>query len=442
MELTILLVSLLLSVQTVSPCLLESERHGGHIQRQRSAPYVRRQSSNDTLPPIPVARGDRFQGGKLIPQGLGLQAEGAKIESILNLDEIHSGMAGLAREFNIELIEAPVKTYENRTIVGARAAGKDGKVRAMIEANIHARERGGPDHVLYFLADLLSAGRTGRGVTFGGVSYTHAQVRTVLDLGLLVLPTVNPDGLAYDLATDKCWRKNRNPKSANATKPDSIGVDLNRNFDFLWDFEKEFAPHTHPASAQPGALDFHGTAAFSEPETRAIKWFLDQHPDLGWFMDLHSAAGVVLYPWGDDSNQSVDPGNSFANTSADSIRGIVPDTANATYQSYMLRADADVYALIGSNMVNRMADSTGTVYAVTQSVHLYPTSGSSVDYVYARHLRDPTKGKVFGFGIEFGQGNEDNPDCIFYPTVSRHNSNIVEVAVGLMEMLLGATQYS
>jgi murein tripeptide amidase MpaA len=380
----------------------------------------------------------------LIPQGLGLQAEGTRIESILNLDEIHSGLAGLAREFNIELIEAPFKTYENRTIVGAKVAGKDGKVRAMIEANIHARERGGPDHVLYFLSDLLSAGRTGRGVTFGGVTYTHAQVRAVLDLGLVVLPTVNPDGLAYDLATDKCWRKNRNPKSANETRPDSytIGVDLNRNFDFLWDFEKQFAPDTYPASAEPSAQDFHGTAPFSEPETRAIKWFFDQHPDLGWFLDLHCMAGMVLYPWGDDSVQFVNPGNSFANTSADAIRGVLPDTANATYQSYMLKADADVYALIGSNMVNRMADSAGTLYAATQSVHLYPTSGTSADYVYARHLRDPTKPKVFGFSIEFGRGNENNLDCTFYPSVSRHNSNVVEVAVGLMEMLLGATQYS
>jgi len=44
----------------------------------------------------------------------------------------------------------------------------------------------------------------------------------------------------------------------------------------------------------------------------------------------------------------------------------------------------------------------GRNYTAEPSYGLYPTSGASDDYVYARHWENPAKGKTYGFVIEWG----------------------------------------
>ena len=87
------------------------------------------------------------------------------------------------------------------------------------------------------------------------------------------------------------------------------GVDLNRNFDFLWDFERHFAPTAPVAvSAHPATpTSTSGRPRASEPETRNVMWLLDEHPDIGFLVDLHSYGELIMYSWGDDENQSREP---------------------------------------------------------------------------------------------------------------------------------------
>jgi hypothetical protein len=104
------------------------------------------------------------------------------------------------------------------------------------------------------------------------------------------------------------WRKNRNPASSggNAAR---IGVDVNRNYDFLWDFVTKFSPNANMntlASTDPGNDLFHGTGPFSEPESRNVQWLVGQFPNSRYFVDVHSYTGDVLHAWGDDENQSVE----------------------------------------------------------------------------------------------------------------------------------------
>ncbi|MEC2746490.1 carboxypeptidase, partial [Bacillus cereus] len=40
---------------------------------------------------------------------------------------------------------------------------------------------------------------------------------------------------------------------------------------------------------------------------------------------------------------------------------------------------------------------------VQQAVGLYPTSATSDDYAYSRHIVDSSKNKIYAFTIEFGQ---------------------------------------
>jgi murein tripeptide amidase MpaA len=85
-------------------------------------------------------------------------------------------------------------------------------------------------------------------------------VKTALTSGVVFVPLSNPDGVAYDQSSNSCWRKNRNPASSGGSSS-AIGVDLNRNFDFVWDFTKQFASgaQSSVASTSPSAETFHGT---------------------------------------------------------------------------------------------------------------------------------------------------------------------------------------
>lgn len=148
-------------------------------------------------------------------------------------------------------------------MIGGQVGG-NGKctnaARIFLEAGIHARERGGPDGLLFFIGDLLYANATGTGLAFGSRTYTNAQVKTALGAGIVFLPLVNPDGVAYDQTSNTCWRKNRNPASSTGTAA-SIGIDLNRNLDFLWNFPALFATSaqtTALASTSPSQETYHG----------------------------------------------------------------------------------------------------------------------------------------------------------------------------------------
>lgn len=52
---------------------------------------------------------------------------------------------------------------------------------------------------------------------------------------------------------------------------EDYGVDLNRNYDYCWDCNED------GSSSKPCAEDYRGTAPFSEPETQAIKGFVEKY---------------------------------------------------------------------------------------------------------------------------------------------------------------------
>ncbi|KAK2016196.1 zinc carboxypeptidase [Colletotrichum eremochloae] len=420
-------------------CLLPGEASSGRITRRQLT------NLNDTG--VAIGTGDRFDGGKKFPRGLGSQSAGTNLESLLNVDEIKSAVRGLVEEYDIEYFESPYKTYQNASFFGAKVGvGGSGNCsdtyRVYFNAAIHARERGASDNIIYFISDLLYANKHGEGLTFGGRAYSNCDVQRALSTGIVFTPLSNPDGVAYDQNTHSCWRKNRNP-AASGGDPDAVGIDLNRNFDFLFDFLQEFAPTVGPnvASDQPRAQTYHGTSAFSEPETKSIKWVMDEHKELRWFMDIHSFVGVVLYNWGSDENQLRKPYMNFLNDSYDAVRGLMPDTpsTNGIYGEYVPGSDWSDKVFAAMRMGNAMDAAVGRHYEVQQSAYLYPTSGASDDYAYSRHFKDPSLGKIHGFTVEFGFGN-DEVECPFYPTPDQYHQNLLETGAGFMEYLLAASE--
>lgn len=168
--------------------------------------------------PAPIGTGDRFKSGTVAPVGLGIQAAGATISSIMNVAEINSAIQALAKTYGVSTLALPYKTFNGASsTLGYVGAGSDkSKYHLYLSAGVHARERGGPDQLLYWISDLLSASKAGSGLTYGKKSYTNAQVKSVLEAGIVFFPAVNPDGIAYDQSSGSLWRKNRNTKSGSS----------------------------------------------------------------------------------------------------------------------------------------------------------------------------------------------------------------------------------
>lgn len=377
----------------------------------------------------PIGAGDRFSSGTVSPIGLGTKASGSTIASIMNVAEISSAVNALVSTYGITSFTLPYKTFEGATQFAAYVgAGADtSKYHLFLSAAVHARERGGPDNLIYWIADLLAANKTGSGLTYGKKSYTNAQVKSVLSAGIVFFPLVNPDGVAYDQSSGSLWRKNRNTKSGSSGS--SIGVDLNRNFDFMWNFKKYFSSSASPASTSPSSETFYGTAAASEPETKNHMSIYDKFPKIRWFMDIHSAAGDILYSWGDDDNQGTSAAMNFRNSTYDGKRGIVGDSA---YKEYIPSADATAIKKVADATVAAMKGVGSRSYTALQSVGLYPTSGASDDYAFSRYWAKPGVNKVYSYTMEFGYSSN------FYPTLNEFNQNLLDTAAGFMDWSLAA----
>ncbi|KAK0611315.1 zinc carboxypeptidase [Immersiella caudata] len=443
---------LALDSTSVSACLTEAEIRGDAIH---SSSLYRRQIGRGNKTDegtIPIGVGDRFRDGAMTPIGIGSQVP-ANLTTVYNVAEIESAARALVREYNLEFFEAPFKTYENATMFGIKVpstaaasnAGSGANFTVLLEAGIHARERGGPDHLLNFISDLLWAETHGAGLIYGGVEYTAAEVQTARTLGFVALPLVNPDGVAHDHATNSCWRKNRNPASAVPNDTLSVGIDLNRNFPPAWDYHTAMAPNTTEwtISDEASSSVFRGTAPLSEPEAQNVVWTMDLMQDLRWFLDLHSMAGMMLYGWGLDTNQGKDKSMNLLNEAYDGKRGAIPNNRAAGYV-YSEYYDSEQYlaaTITATSVADAMLAAGGRNYFAQQSAGLYPAPGSSADHPMFRALQDPAKGWANGFTLEFGQANEE-AKCQFYPTVEMHQLNMMEAGAGFMEFLLSAAKFS
>ncbi|KAJ3479906.1 hypothetical protein NLG97_g8198 [Lecanicillium saksenae] len=421
-----------LCLTTNAHCLLPEEieaerylaRHGHYPDESPLAMHVRMKQVDVDDTGVPIGTGDRFANGTIAPRGLA--TENRDMRTILTPEEITSGLKALAK-----------KTVSG-ILIGT------GEPRIYLEGGIHARERGGPDHMLYFLADLLYARDKGTGVKYGGKSYTHDQVMTALSAGIVSMPMVNPDGVAYDQKTGQCWRKNRNLKSATVT-PDGafgVGVDINRNFDAVWDFHKCFNATIRPPASEATTSDsFHGTAPFSEPESQNAAWIAEQHLNLTWFLDLHSISGDILYGWGDDNPQTTDPTQNFKNPAWDGKRGVTGDSPDGlVYKEYIeaedLKAQLDTATAMADAM-NAAGDGTTVNFSPLQEAALYASSGGTTDWFLGRYYGHTCgAGRINGLAVEFGE--DSGLACPFYPTNPQFHNSMRQVAVGLMEIVLSA----
>ena len=165
---------------------------------------------------------------------------------------------------------------------------------------------------------------------------TNSAVQQYVDNSeIWIVPMVNPDGHQYSIDVERWWRKNRRNNGGG-----SYGVDLNRNYDSNWG-----GPG---ASPDPDSDTYHGTAAFSEPETQAIRDLALAH-DFQAVLTYHSYGQLILYPWG------------YTNDAA---------------------PEKNLFASLTQEMSELIQNVHGRNYVAQQSTDLYITSGTTDDWFY------------------------------------------------------------
>jgi murein tripeptide amidase MpaA len=354
----------------------------------------------------------------------------------LSTEEVETAMA-LGEERHgayLERIALPHATWEKRRCHAIRIGKRGGRRTGIcFVGGVHGREWGSPDILIYFAMRLLRAYRDNTAIRLGTKNFTRADVRAIVEKkDVILFPQVNPDGREFSMKHHPMWRKNRRPAPKGKTSR-NIGVDINRNFPFLWRFDRHFAPNTVESSFNPADYETYvGTRPASEPETRNVIWLLDRYPRIRYLIDLHSYGETILHSWGSDENQSHDTEMNFRNKSYDGRRGLIHDD---DYREHIASEDADEAVRMGCRMAAAIERVRGRKYAVKQSVGLYPTAASTDDYAYSRHLVDPDKGKIIAFTMEWGRSRAKTP---FHPPYEEMRRVMREVTAGLLEFCLQA----
>lgn len=112
-------------------------------------------------------------------------------------------------------------------------------------------------------------------------------VRRLVDAAeIWIVPMVNPDGHDFSVQVYRYWRKNR-----RANADGTFGVDINRNYGKAWGLDDI------GSSPEPVAEDYRGAAAFSEPETRAVRDLILSR-EFAALISYHSYSQNIMYPWG------------------------------------------------------------------------------------------------------------------------------------------------
>ena len=173
---------------------------------------------------------------------------------------------------NLIRLQSIGKTWEGRPIMmvtlSQDVAYADEKPAVLYTGTIHAREWIGIELATAFVRYIISNYKS-------DPRLLHALTRNTL----YMVPCLNPDGFEYSRRHFSFWRKNRRNNGDG-----TFGVDLNRNF------AVKFRKTTDTASNIYG-----GPEAFSEPETQAIKQFVDSHANITVALDYHSQ-GNVFFP--------------------------------------------------------------------------------------------------------------------------------------------------
>jgi hypothetical protein len=216
-------------------------------------------------------------------------------EMVANLDSMRSKFPHICT-----IKQTIGKTTENRDIWMIKISDNPNAVESsepeiLYDAMHHAREPQSMMQMIYFMWYLLE-------------KYDQQDslaMQIVNTRQLYFVPIVNPDGYEYNRTISPTggglWRKNRRV-NADGT----FGVDLNRNYAKDWGYDDIGSSPTTTSNT------YRGTAAFSEPETQAMRNFVNGR---NFVSDLsyHSYGSYLIYPYGAAENYYTQDSALFVN---------------------------------------------------------------------------------------------------------------------------------
>ncbi|SFC60582.1 M14 family zinc carboxypeptidase [Pseudoalteromonas denitrificans] len=173
---------------------------------------------------------------------------------------------------NLIRLQSIGDTWEKRPIMLATISNDvvyaDEKPGLLYTGTIHAREWIGNELAINFIKYIIDNYR-----------FNPKLMSALTRNTFYIVPCLNPDGFEYSRNHFSFWRKNRRDNGDG-----TFGVDLNRNFDSK--FRK---------GSDSNLSTYGGPHAFSEPETCAIRDFVNLHANITISLDYHSQ-GNVFFP--------------------------------------------------------------------------------------------------------------------------------------------------
>ncbi|MBZ0265462.1 immune inhibitor A [bacterium] len=150
-----------------------------------------------------------------------------------------------------------------------------------LNAAIHAREVITPLILMNF-AELLAE----------GYGENQRSTNLVDSREIFIMPVFNVDGYTYNEERDPngggMWRKNK-----RRVNNQIVGVDLNRNFDFMWGYDNE------GSSPDTWEETYRGEEPASEPETQVFMEYVNSRNFVS-AINYHSYGNLILFPYGFD----------------------------------------------------------------------------------------------------------------------------------------------
>ena len=221
--------------------------------------------------------------------------------------------------------------------VSDNVAEDEAEPEVLVDALHHAREHLTTEQALALLGWLTRDYGADETVT-----------RLVDTREVFIIFALNPDGMRYDLTGTpyRAWRKNLQRDAAGS----AMYTDLNRNYGYRWGC-------CGGSSGKRSANTYRGPAAFSAPETRALRDFVngrvvDGVQQIRTHVTLHTNGQLILWPYG------------YTKTN-------IPSDMSAL--------DHAALVALGRAMAARNG------YTAKQSSDLYVTDGDQIDWMYGRH---------------------------------------------------------
>lgn len=253
--------------------------------------------------------------------------------------DIENGLRSAAQTHpDIAELQEIGRSVENRPIWALRIGERRNSSRKILFTGCHHAREWISVEVPYLMAqELVEQSST-------------PPIRNWLSTGeIWIAPLINPDGheftrVAPDDPDHRLWRKNRR------RNPDgSIGVDLNRNYGYMWGILD-----VPTSSHVPSDETYVGHRAFSEPESQAIRNLIARER-FSALVTYHSFSQLILYPWGYTSKAIAD----------------LPDR--------------NLLSGLAQTMAEKIKQVHGKNYVPEQSSQLYPTAGDTTDWSFGEY---------------------------------------------------------